>query len=73
MITVDVMRNVGKNVEFEIETFPAESLEEAKKIFLRELQNLASATKYPKFSDRNGLVQVRTNRGTLLGEIIVNK
>ena len=73
MITVDVMRNVGEDVEFEIETFPAKSIAEAKKIFLRELQSLSSKAKYPKFSDRNGLVQVRTNRGRIIGEIIVNK
>lgn len=73
MITVDVFRNVGENDPFEVETFSAGTVNEAKEIFSRELRNLSVSVKYPKFSDRNGLVQVRTNRGRLIGEIIVNK
>lgn len=73
MITVDVYKNVGEDVPFDIETFSANTLDEAKKIFTRELRNLSTSVKHPKFSDKNGLVQVRTNRGRIIGEIEVSK
>lgn len=73
MITVDVFKNVGEDKPFEIETFSASTQEEAMKIFRRELKNLHVNVKHPKYSDKNGLVQVRTNRGRLLGEIEVSK
>lgn len=72
MITVDVYRNVKDSEPFEIESFTASSKEEAKKIFKRELQNLALTVKHPKFSDQGSLVQVRTNRGRIIGEIEVS-
>lgn len=73
MITVDVYTNVGDSKPFAIQSFSANSMAEAKIIFKRELHNLSTKVKYPKFSDRNGLVQVRTNRGKIIGEIEVNK
>lgn len=73
MITVDVYKNVGENDPFEVKTFTAEDKAQAMEIFRRELRNLSATVKYPKYSDRNGLVQVRTNRGRLIGEIEVSK
>lgn len=73
MITVDVFKNVGEGKPFEVKSFTAKTKDEAMKIFRRELKNLHIDVKYPKFSDKNGLVQVRTNRGRLLGEIEVSK
>lgn len=73
MITVDVYKNVGENVPFEVETFTADTKAQAMEIFRRELRNLSVSVKYPKYSDKNGLVQVRTNRGRIIGEIEVSK
>lgn len=73
MITVDVYKNVGEDVPFEVETFTADTKIQAMEIFRRELKNLSVAVKYPKYSDKNGLVQVRTNRGRIIGEIEVSK
>lgn len=73
MITVDVYKNVGEDVPFEVETFTADTKAQAMEIFRRELKNLSVTVKYPKYSDKNGLVQVRTNRGRIIGEIEVSK
>lgn len=73
MITVDVYKNVGEDVPFDVETFTADTKDQAMKIFQRELRNLSISVKYPKYSDKNGLVQVRTNRGRIIGEIEVSK
>lgn len=72
MITVEVIRNLG-DAEIDGDVFSAATIEEAKIIFKRELANLSTTVKHPKVSDKNGIVQVRTNRGRLIGEIIVNK
>lgn len=73
MITVDVYKNVGEDIPFEVETFTADTKAQAMEIFRRELKNLSVSVKYPKYSDKNGLVQVRTNRGRIIGEIEVSK
>lgn len=72
MITVDVYKNVSDALPFEVESFSAETKAEAKEIFKRELRNLSMTVKHPKVADKNGLVQVRTNRGRIIGEIEVN-
>lgn len=71
MFVVDVYKNVGENKPFSIESFTAQNRAEAKNIFKRELSILSAAIKYPKILDKNGLVQVKTNRGRLIGEIEV--
>lgn len=73
MITIDVYKDAGEDSPFDIESFSADTQAEAKEIFRRELKNLSMTVKHPKYSDKNGLVQVRTNRGRLIGEIEVSK
>jgi len=73
MITVEVLRNIDSDSDIDGEVFSAETIDEAKTIFKRELANLSTTVKHPKVSDKNGIVQVRTNRGRLIGEIIVSK
>lgn len=72
MITVDVYKNVDEKKPFEVESFSAATRTEAMEIFKRELRNLSTTVKHPKIADKNGLVQVRTNRGRIIGEIEVN-
>lgn len=71
MFAVDVYKNVGEDKPFDIESFTTDNRAEAMQIFKRELDILRSAIKYPKISDKNGLIQVKTNRGRLIGEIEV--
>lgn len=71
MFAVDVYKNVGENKPFDIESFTTDNRTEAMQIFKRELSILSAAIKHPKILDKNGLVQVKTNRGRLIGEIEV--
>lgn len=71
MFVVDVYKDVGANKPFDIQSFTTDDRADAKKILSRELAILTSAIKYPKISDKNGLIQVKTNRGRLIGEIEV--
>lgn len=73
MITIDVYKDEGQNLPFSVNSFTTKDRKEAEEIFKRELRKLSSLVKHPKLSDSNGLVQVRTNRGRLIGEIEVNK
>lgn len=71
MFVVDVYKDAGANKPFDIASFTTDNRTEAMQIFKRELNILRSAIKYPKIYDKNGLVQVKTNRGRLIGEIEV--
>ena len=71
MFVVDVYKDAGANKPFDIQSFTTDNRTEAMQIFKRELDILRSAIKYPKISDKNGLIQVKTNRGRLIGEIEV--
>ena len=71
MFVVDVYKDVGANKPFDIQSFTTDNRADAMQIFKRELNILRSAIKYPKIYDKNGLVQVKTNRGRLIGEIEV--
>ena len=71
MFVVDVYKDVGANKPFDIQSFTTDDRADAMQIFKRELDILRSAIKYPKISDKNGLIQVKTNRGRLIGEIEV--
>lgn len=71
MFVVDVYKDAGANKPFDIQSFTTDDRADAKKILSRELALLTAAIKYPKISDKNGLIQVKTNRGRLIGEIEV--